>query len=106
MFWVYTEQVAWLSPQMPQLRRVMKRASRGSLPCMNPLYPRKIDEVLWHSTIRFWAKSILVWMPRLPTILVVGAQAMANRAAAPGCGDVTAQSPRPDRTDPAPRPAG
>ena len=33
----YTEQVAWLSPQMPQIRLVMKWASRGSLPFMNTL---------------------------------------------------------------------
>lgn len=46
MFWAYTEQVAWLSPQMPQIRLVMKCASRGSLPRMNTLYPRKTDEVL------------------------------------------------------------
>ena len=29
------EHVAWLSPQMPQMRLVMKWASRGSLPFMN-----------------------------------------------------------------------
>jgi hypothetical protein len=32
MFWAKTAQVAWLSPQMPQMRLVMKWASRGSLP--------------------------------------------------------------------------
>ncbi len=32
-----TEQVAWLSPQMPQMRLVMKWASRGSLFCMKML---------------------------------------------------------------------
>ena len=32
-----TEQVAWLSPQMPQIRLVMKCASRGSLPFMKML---------------------------------------------------------------------
>ena len=31
------EQVAWLSPQMPQIRLVMKWASRGSLPFMKML---------------------------------------------------------------------
>src|ERR1700694_699140 len=57
---------------MPQMRLVMKWASRGSLPFMKMLYPRKIDEVLRQSaTIRFW-KSILVKMPRLPTIRVIG----------------------------------
>ena len=30
-------QVAWLSPQMPQMRLVMKCASRGSLPFMKML---------------------------------------------------------------------
>ncbi len=37
MFCVYTEHVAWLSPQMPQMRLVMKWASRGSLPFMKML---------------------------------------------------------------------
>ena len=37
MFWAYTEQAAWLSPQMPQIRLVMKWASRGSLPFMKTL---------------------------------------------------------------------
>lgn len=46
MFCAYTEQVAWLSPQIPQMRLVMKCASRGSLPRMKTLYPRKTDEVL------------------------------------------------------------
>ena len=32
-----TEQVQWLSPQMPQIRLVMKWASRGSLPFMKML---------------------------------------------------------------------
>src|SRR3954462_11403294 len=72
MFWAYTAQVAWLSPQMPQMRLVMKWASRGSFPFMNTLYPRKIDDVLLHSTTRRLAKSMVVWMPRLPTIRVTG----------------------------------
>ena len=38
----------------------MKCASLGSLPFMKMLYPRKIDDVLWHSTTFFWLKSILV----------------------------------------------
>ena len=37
MFCAYTEHVAWLSPQMPQMRLVMKCASRGSLPFMKML---------------------------------------------------------------------
>ena len=37
MFCAYTEHVAWLSPQMPQMRLVMKCASRGSLPRMKTL---------------------------------------------------------------------
>jgi len=45
---------------MPQMRLVMKCASRGSLPIMKMLYPRKIDDVLWHSTTFFCLKSILV----------------------------------------------
>src|ERR1700740_2598717 len=74
MFCAYTEHVAWLSPQIPQIRLVMKWASRGSLPFMKMLYPRKMDEVLWHSTTCLLAKSILVKMPRLPTIRVIGSQ--------------------------------
>jgi hypothetical protein len=52
--------VAWLSPQMPQIRLVMKWASRGSLPFMKIEYPRKIELVLWHSATTLLAKSILV----------------------------------------------
>ena len=37
MFCAYWEHTAWLSPQMPQMRLVMKCASRGSLPFMNTL---------------------------------------------------------------------
>src|SRR4030088_1592539 len=59
---------------MPQMRLVMKWASRGSLPFIKMLYPRKIDEVLWHSATCLLAKSILVKMPRLPTIRVMGSQ--------------------------------
>src|ERR1700751_4376791 len=79
MFWFRHEQVAWLSPQMPQMRLVMKCASRGSLPFMKMLYPPKIAEVLWHSTPFFWLKSILVEMPRLPTIRVIGSQDISTR---------------------------
>jgi hypothetical protein len=60
MFCAYTEQVVWLSPQMPQIRLVMKPASRGSLPFMNTEYPRKSEDVLWHSTTSRLAKSIFV----------------------------------------------
>src|ERR1700721_3626951 len=59
---------------MPQMRLVMKWASRGSLPFMKMLYPRKIDEVLWHSAAWRLSKSILVKIPRLPTIRVIGSQ--------------------------------
>src|ERR1700751_6350537 len=72
MFCAYVAQVAWLSPQIPQIRLVMKCASRGSLPFMKMLYPRKMEDVLWHSTTCLLAKSILVKMPRLPTIRVIG----------------------------------
>jgi hypothetical protein len=71
--------VAWLSPQMPQMRLVMKWASRGSFPFMKMLYPRKIEEVLWHSATCRLAKSILVKMPRLPTIRVIGSQFISTR---------------------------
>src|ERR1700735_1201825 len=79
MFCAYTEQVAWLSPQIPQIRLVMKCASRGSLPFMKMLYPRKMDEVLWHSTTWRFSKSMLVKMPRLPTIRVIGSQFISTR---------------------------
>ena len=46
MFWFRHEQVQWLSPQMPQMRLVMKCASRGSIPFMKMSKPRKIIEVL------------------------------------------------------------
>src|ERR1700721_1720554 len=37
MFWAYVAHVAWLSPQIPQIRLVMKWASRGSFPFMKML---------------------------------------------------------------------
>src|ERR1700721_4575938 len=74
MFWAQTEQVAWLSPQIPQIRLVMKCASRGSLFFMKMLYPLKIEEVLWHSTTFRLVKSILVKIPKLPTMRVIGSQ--------------------------------
>src|SRR5271170_6564464 len=61
------------------MRLVMKCASRGSLPFMKMLYPRKMDEVLWHSTTWRLSKSILVKMPRLPTIRVIGSQFISTR---------------------------
>ena len=45
MFWFRHEQVAWLSPQIPQIRLVMKWASRGSMPFMKMSKPRKIIDV-------------------------------------------------------------
>src|ERR1700691_58433 len=64
---------------MPQMRLVMKWASRGSLPFMKMLYPRKIDEVLWHSATSRFSKSILVKIPRLPTMRVIGSQFISTR---------------------------
>src|SRR5579862_5680429 len=78
MFWAYMAQVAWLSPQIPQIRLVMKWASRGSLPLRNIEKPRKIDEVLRHSATWRLAKSILVWIPRLPTMRVIGSQLIST----------------------------
>src|SRR4051794_8363092 len=59
---------------MPQIRLGMKWGSRGSLPRRKTPKPRKIDDVLRHSRTWRLAKSIFVWMPRLPTILVIGSQ--------------------------------
>src|SRR5271163_2621355 len=61
------------------MRLVMKCASRGSLPFMKMLYPRKMEDVLWHSTTWRFSKSILVKMPRLPTIRVIGSQFISTR---------------------------
>src|SRR5579862_3724072 len=41
---------------------------------MKMLYPRKIDDVLWHSATWRFSKSILVKIPRLPTMRVMGSQ--------------------------------
>jgi hypothetical protein len=41
---------------------------------MKMLYPRKIEEVLWHSTTFRLVKSIFVKIPKLPTIRVIGSQ--------------------------------
>jgi hypothetical protein len=45
MFWLRHEHVQWLSPQMPQMRLVMKWASRGSMPFMKMSKPRKTIDV-------------------------------------------------------------
>ena len=45
MFWFRHEQVQWLSPQMPQMRLVMKWASRGSMPFMKMSKPRNTIDV-------------------------------------------------------------
>jgi hypothetical protein len=39
---------------------------------MKMLYPRKMEEVLWHSTTFRLVKSIFVKIPKLPTIRVIG----------------------------------
>src|SRR5580692_2598223 len=64
---------------MPQMRLVMKWASRGSLPFMKMLYPRKMEEVLWHWATFLASKSILVKIPRLPTMRVIGSQFISTR---------------------------
>src|ERR1700728_3662918 len=46
---------------------------------MKMLYPRKMDEVLWHSTTWRFSKSILVKIPRLPTMRVIGSQFISTR---------------------------
>src|SRR5208283_1166714 len=65
------------------MRLVMKWASRGSLPFMKMLYPRKMDEVLWHSATCRLSKSIFVKIPRLPTIRVIGSQFISTSFLAP-----------------------
>src|ERR1700691_4299333 len=91
MFWFRHEHVQWLSPQIPQMRLVMKCASRGSLPFMKMLYPRKMEEVLKHSATCLLSKSILVKIPKLPTMRVIGSQFISTRfrpfvgVTAPGC---------------------
>src|SRR3984957_1225223 len=88
MFWLKTEHVAWLSPQIPQIRLVMKCASRGSLFFMKMLYPLKIEEVLWHSTTFRLVKSILVKIPKLPTMRVIGSQDISTILPALGAASV------------------
>src|SRR6185295_14383606 len=41
--------------------------------------PRKIDEVLKHSTTSLRSKSIFVYRPRLPTMRVIGSHAISTR---------------------------
>src|SRR5579871_6915113 len=78
---------------MPQMRLVMKWASRGSLPFMNTLYPRNMDEVLWHSATVLLPKSIFVYIPKLPTIRLIGSQFFSTSCEAPvGCADAVAIS--------------
>src|SRR3954466_3378640 len=72
MFWFRHEQVQWLSPQMPQIRLVMKWASRGSMPFMKMSKPRKSIDVDQHFRTCWLVKSISVWMPSDPTIRVTG----------------------------------
>ena len=45
MFWFRQLHVQWLSPQMPQMRDVMKCASRGSMPFMKMSKPRNSIDV-------------------------------------------------------------
>src|SRR4029078_8392470 len=72
MFWLRHEQVQWLSPQMPQIRLVMKWASRGSIPFMKMSNPRKIIDVEQHFRTCWFEKSISVWIPSDPTMRVIG----------------------------------
>ena len=74
MFWFRHDVVQWLSPQMPQMRLVMKCVSRGSIPFMKMSNPRKIIDVDQAFSTFLASKSISVWIPRLPTILVIGSQ--------------------------------
>jgi hypothetical protein len=89
MFWHSTDVVQWLSPQMPQMRLVRKCVSRGSTPFMKMSNPRKIIEVDQH-LLTFWAsKSISVWMPREPTIRVMGSQDISRTPVLPFVGVVS-----------------
>src|SRR5665213_4248308 len=73
------------------MRLVMKWASRGSFPFMKMLYPRKMEDVLWHSATCLFSKSIFVKIPRLPTIRVIGSQFISTKLrfllelSVPGC---------------------
>src|ERR1700757_271322 len=57
---------------MPQMRLVMKLAARGSFFCMKTLFSRQMAGVEWRAVTCFLSKSILVKMPRLPTMRVMG----------------------------------
>src|SRR6478672_9017443 len=72
MFWLTHDVVQWLSPQMPQMRLVMKCVSRGSMPFMKMSNPRKIIDVEYAFSTFLASKSISVWIPRLPTMRVIG----------------------------------
>ncbi len=86
MFWFRHEVVQWLSPQMPQMRLVMKCASRGSMPFMKMSNPRKIIDVLWHVFTRWLVKSISVWIPSDPTMRVIGSQDISLTRTCRSCG--------------------
>ncbi len=60
MFWFRHDVVQWLSPQMPQMRLVMKWASRGSIPFMKMSNPRKIIDVEYAFSTFLASKSISV----------------------------------------------
>src|ERR1700730_12574332 len=70
------------------MRLVIKCASRGSLFFMKMLYPRKVEEVLWHSTTFRLVKSILVKIPKLPTMRVIGSQDISTILPALGAASV------------------
>ena len=86
MFWFRHEVVQWLSPQMPQMRLVMKCASRGSMPRMKMSKPRKIIDVLWHFSTCWLVKSISVWMPSDPTMRVIGSHDISLTRTWRSCG--------------------
>src|SRR4029450_9633291 len=83
MFWHRTDVVQWLSPQMPQMREVRKWVSRGSIPFMKMSNPRKIIDVDQHLFTRWASKSISVWMPREPTIRVIGSHDISRTPVLP-----------------------
>ena len=72
MFWFRHDVVQWLSPQMPQIRLLMKCVSRGSIPFMKMSNPRKTIDVDHAFSTFLASKSISVWIPRLPTMRVIG----------------------------------
>jgi hypothetical protein len=97
MFWLSTDVVQWLSPQMPQMRDVRKCVSRGSMPFMKMSNPRKIIDVDQHLLTLCESKSISVWMPREPTMRVIGSHDISRTpvlAWVPGVSMVAMSSPR------------